>query len=81
MKILAIMKGVDYGCRDVGRPVLWFSTHDGRGGGALQILEQKEAFALIKQSGVRSIRNLEGKACWVESDGHTQVFAGLADVP
>lgn len=79
-KRLAIMKGVNYGCRDVGRPVLWFSTHDGHGGGALQVLEQKEANELIEKSGVHSIGNLEGKACWIDVDGNSHVFAGLANI-
>lgn len=81
MRKLAIMKGVDYGCRDVGRPVLWFSTHDGEGGGALQVLDVNEAGKLIEESGVHSIRNLEGKACWIEVNGNSHVFVGLAKIP
>lgn len=80
MKKLAIMKGVDFGCRDVGRPVLWFSSHDGEGGAALQVVEGSSALDLIKKSGVHSIKNLEGKPCWVEVDGMSMVFISLAEV-
>ena len=75
-KQLAIIEGVGYGNRDVGRPVLWFSTMISKGSGALQVLENHEAGKLIKAYGVYDVKDLEGKPIWVIRENGTITIAG-----
>lgn len=69
MKTLAVVKGISFGCRDIGRPCLWFSTYINESVAALQVLTGKEMLDAIAESGVYDIKELEGKPCWVETDG------------
>ena len=66
---LAIIEGVGFGNRDVGSPVLFFSTMLSEGTGALQILGGKEALDLIKAYGVYDVKDMDGKPIWVECNG------------
>ena len=68
-KQLAIIEGIGFGNRDVGYPVLFFSTMTSEGCGALQVLEGKEAMDLIRAYGVYDIKGMEGKPIWVEVNG------------
>lgn len=68
-KQIAIIKKVGYGCRDVGYPVLFFSTMISESSGALQVLSGEEAACLIKAYGVWDVKELEGKPIWVTKDG------------
>lgn len=70
-KQLAIIHGIGYGCRDVGYPVLFFSTMISEGCGALQVLSGDEAQDLIKSYGCYDIKDMEGKPIWVQKDGST----------
>ena len=63
---LAIMKGVGFGNRDVGYPVLFFSTMISEGCGALQVMEGKKAMDFIKAYGVYDVKDMEGKPVWVK---------------
>ena len=80
MKQLAIMKGVDFGLRDVGMPVLWFSTYITECSAALQVLAGEEIKTLLKDAGCYSIKELEGKSCWVECNGSLIQFKGYAKI-
>lgn len=76
-KQLGIMSRVHIGCRDVGTPVLSFEVHISEGSGALQVLSWSEAFDVLKK--VTDIRDLEGKPCWVETDGSYMKFLKVWD--
>lgn len=69
MKQLAIIKGVGYGMRDIGRPCLFFDAMISEGSGALQILFGKAAEKLIKDYGCYDIKNLGGTPIWVNVEG------------
>jgi len=71
---MAIMRGVGFGCRDTGRPCLFFTTYTSECNAALQILYGEEAMAVIKESGVYDVKGLEGKPCWVETGGGITLF-------
>lgn len=68
-KQLAIIKDVGYGCRDVGYPVLFFSSMLSECGGALQVLSGEEAEKLIREYGCYDIKDMEGKPIWVTVAG------------
>ena len=70
---LAIIKGVGFGNRDVGRPVLFFETYLSEGIGALQILSDDEAMNFIKAYGVYDVKDLEGKPVWIEREGFNTI--------
>ena len=63
---LAIIKHIDIGLRDVGKPVIWFET-SGLHGSALQVISDIEQF--IIDAKCKSLSDLEGKPCVVEEDG------------
>lgn len=63
---LAIIKGVGYGLRDIGRPCLSFTTYTEHNIGALQVFTiQKDIDKILTDSGVYDLKELEGKSCWV----------------
>ena len=63
---LAIIRGVGYGLRDVGGPVLWFDVRLDEYSGSLQVFHQPRADEIIKEAGVKDVHDLDGKACWVQ---------------
>ena len=67
MKQLAIMKDVGFGCRDIGRPILWFNTYISNSECALQIISYQDAEEIIKKYHVNDVHDLEGKPCWVDA--------------
>ena len=67
---LAIMKSVGFGCRDVGRPCLFFETFVSECGAALQILYGEDALKFIEDYGVYDVSELEGKPVWVDVKGN-----------
>ena len=69
VKQMAIMKGVGFGLRDVGTPVLFFSTYLTEGEAALQVLFYDEYVNFIKKYGVYDVKELEGRPVWVDVDG------------
>jgi len=77
---LAIMKDVGYGNRDLGRPCLFFNTYITEGTAALQVLVGDEAEKAIRESGVYDVKELNGQSCWVEVDGWSIVFEGVAKI-
>jgi hypothetical protein len=62
---LGMIKDVNVGVRDTNRPILWFTVAL-LNGDFLQVLTWVEAEALIRQSQVYSIKDLNGKPCVVE---------------
>jgi hypothetical protein len=71
---LAIIREVGYGCRDLGKPVLWFSTYIDEGLCALQVLSGDEADVVITESGVYDVHSLDGWPCAVELKGGLIMF-------
>lgn len=80
IKRLAIMKDVSLGCRDIGKPCIWFNTYITECDAALQILSWESAAKLIETAGVYDARSLEGKACWVEEDNGLIRFVEYAKI-
>ncbi len=65
---MAIIDGdVHFGPRDVGRPVLWFSTKS-MNGGTLQVIEMSEIPTFLEEAGVRDIKELSGRAVVLSVD-------------
>lgn len=73
MEELGIARGVKFGLRDVGKPVLWFGV-DTLNGGALQVFNLERAAQIITAAGCYDINGLEGRACVVETDRTTARF-------
>lgn len=80
MEKLAIMKNVDFGNRDVGTPCLFFQVNISECAGALQILSIEQSLNLIRESKIYSIKQLEGKACWVNVDQNRIEFLRYAGI-
>ena len=71
---LAIVKGVGFGMRDCNSPVLWFGVETLHGG-SLQVFNMKDAERVIQAAGCYDVKNLEGRACVVETKNGMQTFA------
>jgi hypothetical protein len=65
---LAIIRRPGYGMRDY-HPGLWFEVYVSDTTAALQVFNQPEADEVIKAFGVKDVRDLEGKPCWVSNGG------------
>ena len=69
MKVLGIIKSPGYGCRDFpGQVGLWFDVYISEHMAALQCFFGEEATKIIQDYGVYNVKDLEGKACWVDDD-------------
>ena len=64
---LAIIREVGYGMRDCSRPVLHFTVYTDECSAALQVFSQPRADEIITEAGASDVRNLEGRACWVDT--------------
>jgi hypothetical protein len=72
MKKMAIMKGVTFGLQlDCGKVGLSFSVYLDESSAASQFISGNEALEVIKKFGVEDVSKLNGKPCWVETDGHS----------
>ena len=72
MKQMAIMKGVTFGLQlDCGKVGLSFSVYLDESSAARQFISGNEALEVIKKFGVEDVKQLNGKPCWVETDGHS----------
>lgn len=67
---MAIIKGVGYGNRDVGYPVLYFSVFLNENVGSLQIVGKEDAWNLVRDYGVYDVKDMEGKPIWVYQCGN-----------
>ena len=68
-KIMGIIKGAGYGCRDVGYPVLFFTVYVRECVASLQIMNGKQADDFISKYQVYDVHDLNGKPVWVNDDG------------
>ena len=75
---LAIMRDVDFGCRDTSEPILWFTARL-LGGACLLVIPADEAIALIRSSGVYSIEQLNGRGCVVIEERGVIKFVRLTN--
>jgi len=76
---LAVMRKVGFGNYDHGhfeRPALFFEA-ELISGGALIILPREQACAVIAESGVWDVKNLEGAPCVVARDAEGVRFVRL----
>ena len=80
MEKLAIIKDVNIGVGDYGKPALWFTTYTSACSAALQVFGWKEAGELLEKAGVRSAMSLEGKSCIVEEGGGMIKFVKLSGI-
>jgi len=71
---LGVISEVGFGLRDVGQPVLWFTVHTDENWASLQVFTVGEAVQIIKDYGVRDVRDLDGKPVWVRKDGPIMTF-------
>lgn len=71
MRQMAIMKGVTFGLQlDCGKVGLSFSVYLDENSAASQFISGNDALEVIKKFGVEDVEQLNGKPCWVETDGH-----------
>ena len=81
MKQMAIIKSVEFGVRDRNHAMLSFSVYLSEGEAALICIPGDKALQLINTHRVVDVRHLEGKPCWVETDGVSSVkFVDLAKI-
>jgi len=74
MKQMAIMKNVKFGLQlDCGKVGLSFSVYLDECSAANQFISGDKALEIIKKFGVEDVEDLNGKPCWVETDGHFSV--------
>ncbi|KKK93368.1 hypothetical protein LCGC14_2693600, partial [marine sediment metagenome] len=60
---MAIINEVGIGIRDVGRPVLWFTTNLVDKTAALNVFSWEKAGEIIKAYGLYEVHSLNGKPC------------------
>jgi len=74
MEELTIVKNVNVGLRDIGKPCLWFVC-EGIAYSSLQIfLFDDNASDIIKASGCYSLKEMEGKPCVIRIEGNRHTF-------
>jgi len=66
---IAIIKNVKIGVGDRGRAWLSFDTYVSECAAALQVVEWDAAKQVIEDADVGDVHDLNGKPCWVETDG------------
>ncbi len=69
-KVMGIIKGAGYGCRDIGYPILFFEVFVSECVGSSQILRGKQADDFISAYQVYDVHDLNGKPVWVNDDGY-----------
>lgn len=81
-KKLGIMKNINFGCREIGIPVLWFDIYVDENIGALEVLFLEQYCNMLKKHGIINIKDLERHPCWVieDSEENTLVFEDLVDL-
>jgi hypothetical protein len=71
---LGIIRDVGIGHRDSPYPCLWFTVYTSEHLASLQVLSWKEAENLIRDTQVYDVKALEGRPCYVETDGNVSRF-------
>ncbi len=75
---LAVIEGIDLGCRDTSTPMMWFTAkclHSV----SLQCISWEDAFKILKESGVSSFKELEGRPCVVECEDRFVKFLRIME--
>ena len=80
MEKLAIIKNVNIGVDDYGEPALWFDTYTSSCTAALQVFNWDDAKHIIKASGLRAVKSLEGKSCIVHEEKGIIRFKELSNI-
>ena len=70
-KVMGIIKGAGYGCRDIGYPILFFTVYVREALASFQVMRGKQADDFLKAYQVYDVHDLNGKPVWVEDDGQT----------
>ncbi len=77
---VARIKDVGFGVRDTNHCYLYFTVElENSFGEALQMLIAEDAIKIIERNGISNIKHLEGKMCWVDTDGMSVMFNRLWD--
>jgi hypothetical protein len=74
---VAIIRGIRAGANDRGQPGLTFQTYITESSAAQQFVSWADAADMART--VSDIRELEGRPCWVETDGSLIRFLRLWD--
>lgn len=77
MEELAIIQDAEYGLRDVGQPVLSFTIATEHGS-ALQVFTQPKADQILKEANATEVKNLNGRACVIETKGMMMTYKRMA---
>ncbi|KKL25949.1 hypothetical protein LCGC14_2400170 [marine sediment metagenome] len=75
-KQMAIINEVGIGIRDVGKPVLWFTTTLVDKTAALNVFSWEKAGEIIKAYGLYEVHSLNGKPCEVEVGDGMMRYSG-----
>ena len=80
-KKMAIIKNVGFGCRDFrGNVGLWFDVYLNESLASLQCFFGNDAIKVIKDYDVYDVKELEGKPCWIESEGNISKYVGACNI-
>lgn len=71
---VAIIKDANYGMRDAGEPVLWFTATIPESCGSLQAFWQPRANEIIEEADIYKVADLNGRACIVEVSNSSMIF-------
>lgn len=71
---IGIIRDVGIGNRDAHFPCLWFMVYTSENMAALHVLSWVEAKKLVEDTGVYDVKDLEGRPCYVETNGMTTRF-------
>jgi hypothetical protein len=77
---MAIISEVGIGLRDVGRPVLWFTTTIMGGGAALNVFSWEQAAEIIRAYDLEEVHSLKGKPCKVDVGDGMMRYSGPIQV-
>lgn len=80
-RVLAVIKAIDFGLRDVGVPCIWFTTYTSRATAALQCITGMERITdFFKEADCYSFKELEGKTCWAEETDGMIKFIDVSNI-
>ena len=75
-EVLGIIRDADCGNRDFARPCIWFTVQS-LSGDSLQVFWWEQAYELLQAAGVRSVKDLNGRACAVIEEGGMHRFSRI----
>ena len=79
-EVLAIIKSPHYGVGDYGKVCLWFNVYINEAEASLQVFGIERATAIIKDSGVKDVHDLNDRPCWVKVNNMKIEFLRMAKI-